>query len=936
MKSLPGILMIVLLGSSFVWAQPSARVVKPNRADKSSALRDIVRTYRAPAQTTEIRVVPLQIPAIQKDPWKRAVPQRDPALQDWQGAFQPAAMLLNFEGLGEEDNINVTGYAVVPPDPNGDVGPMHYVQMINDVFAVYDKSGNLVFGPFINRALWDGFGGPCESRNDGDPIVIYDPLADRWLLTQFVFGEKQCVACSETGDPTGAYFRYEFDAPGNDYPKHGVWPDAYTFTYLDFSNIGAKGYSEATIGAMEREKILAGDPSAKMVLFSVLPTLGGTEIFHVLPADLDGPPPPPGTPSVFVGHQDDALTGAPNDRLAIWELNVNWTSTDSSTLDGPFFLPTQPFNMGGSIYVPQPFPGELLYSLSFVMMHRLAFRDLGTHMAMVTNHCVDVGDFDDHAGIRWYELRNEGSGWSIFQQGTYAPDSDHRWNGSIAMDSSGNIALGYSVSGDATFPSLRYTGHTVNAPPGVMNVAEQNIFEGSGSQINSFGRWGDYSMMAVDPTDDVTFWYTNEYYAETSRLNFRTRIGSFSLEPLTGNQIQVLPALLDFGNVPLGQTPGTATVTISNIGDVNVTVTGISDPGDHFTMSNVPGLPVTIPMFGSEKFEVAFDADLQGSFASVITVSSNDPNDSTVDVTLRGKAVALNLAEKGVFYGTLGLNDPNPGSLITIDVATGAGTLIGTTGISHVPALAIKSTGEVFVADPSTDCRLWRVDAASGASVLIAPTGLFYIHALAFDVNDVLYAVDMWSRDLYIVNDSTAASTLIGSPGVAVRGLAFDPTDNTLWASVGGEDSIFTIDVSTGSATLVGKTGLGGGTPDLCFDRLGNLYASKGGGDGPNNLISIDKSTGAGSVIGPIGFTSVSGLATRIDTLLVGIHTDNLQIPVAIALHQNYPNPFNPSTTIEFALPHAGFVTLRVYNILGEEVATLINSDHLAGGMYQN
>jgi hypothetical protein len=605
-------------------------VIRANRADKSPALRDIVKTYRAPDRGSELRVIPLQ-PSPLKDQYNSGeVPfEPDLGLQDWMGNYGTKMTLLSFEGFSNTDNEAVLGFRVVPPDPNGDVGPNHYVQMINLVFGVWDKSGTLLLGPLPNDALWAGFGGLCEFSNDGDPIVLYDPLADRWLLTQFVAGSKQCVACSETGDPTGAYFRYEFPTPGNDYPKHGVWPEAYTFTYSDISVFGF----DIQVGALERDKILVGDPTAQMVLFPIFPTLGVTEIYGVLPVDLDGPPPPPGTPMIFLGPQADGIG------LAMWELSVDWTNPGSSTLDGPFFLPTEPFDMG-NVGVPQPFPGDVLDGLPRYMMHRLAFRDFGTHMAMVANHTVDVGGFDDHAGIRWYELRNDGSGWSIFQQGTYAPDSDHRWMGSIAMDSNGNIALGYSVSGETTFPSIRYTGRTANAPLGEMNVVEQSIMEGSGVQGGSY-RWGDYSMLAVDPVDDATFWYTNEYYAQTSSFNFQTRIGKFNLEPLTGPQIQVLPSNMDFGFLVVGQSEGPATVTIGNIGDADLTITGISDPGAPFSLSHVPRLPRTIPLFGSETFEVTFEPTAGGSFSSTITISSNDPDDPTVDVALSGESVDL-------------------------------------------------------------------------------------------------------------------------------------------------------------------------------------------------------------------------------------------------------------------------------------------------------
>ncbi|MFQ5799374.1 MAG: choice-of-anchor D domain-containing protein, partial [Bacteroidota bacterium] len=645
-----------LLSTSLVWAQPATptqsakpkKVITPVRADKSPTLRDIARTFKSTKPSGKPREIPLR-PSPLKDKYRETgFLGPDPAWQDSQGNFRPAATISSFEGLSDDDNEIINGFRVVPPDPNGDVGPNHYVQMINLLFAVYDKAGNTLLGPLPNNALWTGFGGPCEFDNNGDPIVLYDPLADRWLLTQFAVssGLSECVACSETSDPTGAYFRYEFPfADFPDYPKLGVWPDAYYATFRVFGD----NTFDMVAAALERDSILVGNP-AQIVLFSITDALAPTDIDGVLPVDLDGSPPPVGTPGLFLGHQDDAFTGAPEDRLVLFELSVDWNNPANSTFDGPFFLPTDPFD--ASVFlVPQPFTNQGLDALPFFTMHRLAFRDFGTHMAMVANHTVDIGDFDDHAGIRWYELRNDGSGWSIFQQGTYAPDSDHRWMGSIAMDADGNIALGYSVSGDHTFPSIRYTGRTSDAPLGAMNVVEQSVFEGTGAQTGN-SRWGDYSMLAVDPADEATFWYTNEYYAETSSFNFRTRIGSFNLEPLTNPQIQVLRSSIDFGLVILGETAGPVTVTISNIGDADLMVTDISDPGAPFSLSNVPALPVTIPSFGSESFDVTFSPTAEDSVSTTIFISSNDADNPTVDVALSGDGLDITDVEALVWNPT--------------------------------------------------------------------------------------------------------------------------------------------------------------------------------------------------------------------------------------------------------------------------------------------
>ena len=238
-------------------------------------------------------------------------------------------------------------------------------------------------------------------------------------------------------------------------------------------------------------------------------------------------------------------------------------------------------------------------------------------------------------------------------------------------------------------------------------------------------------------------------------------------------------------------------------------------------------------------------------------------------------------AVSGVCYATLGNNASSPGALITVNTATGAGAVVGATGIvgglsdPGVPALAIKSTGEMYATDIGPSSKLYRVDATTGAATLVAPTTLSSVTAIAFDGADVLWATDNLGN-LHIVNDATGASTLVGSTGAFIKGLAFDPTDGILWGSDASGD-VYKIDVHTADTTHVGNTGLPA-TPDIHFDDAGNLYGSSGGGLANNNLIAIDKANGQGAVIGPIGFASVAGMASRHDRI----------VPVALQAYDSY------------------------------------------------
>jgi hypothetical protein len=457
--------------------------------------------------------------------------EADPVLQNEPGDLPPNSTILNFDGVS---NVNM----VLPPDPNGDVGPNHYIQTVNLAFAIYSKAGALLYGPANLRTLWEGFVGYA---GDGDPIVLYDHLADRWMISQFAFPNYpygpgyELIAISQTPDPLGAWHRYSYqftDMP--DYPKFAVWPDGYYLSVNSYEfNTGVLKGSAA--GVFERDSMLAGK-NARFIFFQQNPATK-----PMLPSDLDGPAPSSGIPANFLLVKE-APAGSGGDQINIFQLHTDWTNVANSTFTGPQVLSTEPFdpNMcsGDRNCIPQMGTSAKLDALAGFLMHRVQYRNFGSHQVMVASQTVDA-DGTDHAAIRWYELRDYGSGWSIYQQGTYAPDANHRWMGSIAMDGQHNIALGYSVSGTSIYPSIRATGRRSTDPPGIMTFLEEPIVNGGGYQSSGESRWGDYSMLALDPADDETFWYTNEYYLSSSYMNWRTRIATFKISTLpvgTGNE----------------------------------------------------------------------------------------------------------------------------------------------------------------------------------------------------------------------------------------------------------------------------------------------------------------------------------------------------------------------------------------------------------------
>ncbi len=436
----------------------------------------------------------------------------DPILQDTPVGQTMPGLIRSFDGISM-----ASGGSGWPPDTVGDAGYAHYIQAVNTSIAIFDKAAGNLIAAFTFNDFFAGTNTPCDYNNHGDPVVVYDRLAQRWLISDFSINSPyyECIAVSKTNDPvSGGWYFYAVKISTNainDYPKVGVWNDAYVITFNMFGQPGDV-WGGAQVWAFEKARMLNGQKiQAVSFAISAESGYGGLLPSHALSA------PAAGSPSYV------ATVNAPN-QLLIWKLQPNWSSPASSTFSTtPYVVSIANYALADS--VPQPGVSDLLDSLSPRPMMQLIFRRANGVESLWLNHTVTnrgVG------AIRWYEVRSLSGSPTLYQQGTYQPDSNHRWMGSLAVDQDGNLAVGYSISSETIYPGIRYTGRLAGEIPGQLPQGENVLINGSGSQtgVSASNRWGDYSAMSVDPGDDCTFWYTTEYYSVTG-ANWRTRVGSF-------------------------------------------------------------------------------------------------------------------------------------------------------------------------------------------------------------------------------------------------------------------------------------------------------------------------------------------------------------------------------------------------------------------------
>jgi hypothetical protein len=692
-----------------------------------------------------------------------------------------ANKLLGFAGVGAGDY----GYSVnsTPPDTNLAVGTTQVVQWVNTSFAVFDKAtGALKYGPAAGNTLWKNFtgaGAACGTYNDGDPIVKWDNAAQRWVMMQFVVSNGtnylQCVAVSQTADATGGWNLYAFpytDFP--DYPKAGVWSDAYYVTFNMFK--GGKTFMGANLCAYDRTQMLAGT-AATQVCVQLSTAYGGA-----LPADPDGASLiAPGAPNYIVAYDNNYQ------QLDLWRFTPNFTAGTATIDAAPIAIPVAAFTPMGS--VPQSGTTLKLDSLSDRLMYRLAYRYRAGVESLIVSHAVSAGSSGQGA-VRWYEIQNPNSATPVLaQQGTYAPDASlWRWMSTGAIDGAGNMAFGYSTSSSTAFPSLAVATRSAGDAAGTLGN-ESVVIAGKGSEtkvlLTAYTRWGDYASMSVDPVDDQTMWFTSLYQKSNGQFNWSTWIHAFKIgTPVPVPGVSVTPSSLTFGTTAANQT---ITVTSSGTADLQNLAVAISGTGFSIDpTSTCPVTPATLPVGATCTVVVAFSGS-----GSVVT--------GTVTVASNASGTAPTVALTG---GTAPVAGLTPAALTFANQASGTSSTAQNATLTNTGTGTLSITGASVSGTNSGDFTLTNScgsTLAQGASCTIsvkfAPTS---------------QPVGAKSATLTVVtNGGSPAVTLSGTSFTAVPVVAVTPASLTYTNVALNKTSSQSVSVSntgTGAATISSKS----------------------------------------------------------------------------------------------------------------------------------
>jgi len=824
--------------------------------------------------------------------------------------------------LNSFPGIPMTGW--IPPDPTIAVGPNHIMGCANNAFRIWDKEGNVL--KTISAASWFL---PVSPFAAGDPQVIYDHYEGRWFLLYMELNSPaqisgNLIAYSDDDNPLGEWYIYRLDTkmhgtiPSNtwgDYPKVGFDEEAiYIMTNCLFS-----GYHQ-----YDKFRIIS---KAELYSSNSGP-LTYTDIWNIRT-----PGQGPGGQVLYCIHPAISYTQG-SGQYFLWAAGVgNIIAADYYALyqiTNPLTTPSLRGKvLPAQYYYKPPNANQLgggtpIEALGFVTRAPIV-RD----GFLYVTHGIRNSTNTSYSSIKYIKV--DLSTNTVVEEVEFGAEGFYYLDPALVIDKDHNIAITYSKSADTEYCGAFYSTRHANDPPGLS--PSQVLAEGLGNYdytVGSRNRWGDYMGIYLDPDTDYDIWMFTEYAIATQIWG--TYVGQIRMVPFQGVYAFVKPLTLNFGDVEFMTISDTLSTIITNYGDQDLVITDMPSSVGDFTLETSVSLPKTLSSYDSLELKFTFSPTLAGLASELFPITNNDPN--FLGITLIGNGYIMYPALDKTIYASSGIQ--NNGNILTIDETTGAGTILGLSLFDEVTSISIGPDSVIYgLVSNNTDADIVRVNTGGGDSYLLFHLDIPQMAGIAFDTIGTLYGISIFG-EIFTIDLTNGSDSLVVDAEGSYKGFTFNPVTNELWASSRSnvppnKDAIFTVDLTNGDTTIIGHTGLDKKTNDIVFDENLNLYGVIGASGEINEFINIDTSTAAGTIVGSIGFKHILGLAYE-ETGVTSVEDDKDEtIPTDFALKQNYPNPFNPTTQIKFTISELRFTTLKVYDILGREVATLVNEEKPIG-----
>ncbi len=811
----------------------------------------------------------------------------------------------------------------IPPDPNMAVGPNYVVAEVNTSISIWDKNGNLL--KVMPADSW--FGPLLPNSGAFDPQIVYDHYDNRWIMvwdnendaTQTAY---HMIAVSDDDNPLGTWYAWALPANKNGNNNSFTWGDYehvgydQQAVYITSNQFAFGGYFQYTKIRVIPKSVLYTSLAGRLTytdFWNITYPGNSQKVFGI-------------QPTVTYGNNSDYfLINAPTSNssinyLSLYKISNPATSpvlTGSTVAVTPYYNTPNANQLGGGSMLIEA-GGSRFYERGFVRGDTLwnvhAVRNpTNSAYSAVSYYKIDVSTstaIDDITfGLVGY--------WYLYP--------------ALAVDPDGNVGITYSRSGTDEYVGAYFAGLKNGSAD---FSGSQLIRAGQGNYVVDFGsgrnRWGDYLGAALDPSNPYNIWFFTEYVSSTNTWN--THVSATRVIPFSDAYVVPKEKTLNFGNLEINHAD-TLSVIISNYGTPPLNITSIADSsGPYHFISNIT-FPYTLNTFDSSTLTFTFNPTQADTFEVVYPIALNDT--SFHGITLWGNAFQIHEAQNNLLYGSTGVGNNN--NFIKIDKGSGAGQNIGPLFYSSIKSITVDPVSKIIygISPTAGGTDLVRINAEAGDSYLLYTLNLTNMSGIAFDTTGTLYAASKIGK-IYKINLDGFSDTLVANAGAVINNIAFNPKTNELWATPylfagANADLIFKINLASDDTIRVGHTGLSVSTNDIVFDEQGNLFGVTGTNSQPNDFISIDTSTAAGTVIGSTNINDITSLTYLPSTVNGIVNNTHSNIPDKFSLMQNYPNPFNPSTTIEYNLPVNSDVQVNIYNILGELVNQLVNKNETAG-----